>query len=201
MVVPVVFPPVGYRTASSMLLVLERKKDIGKSSLSSPCLLQGSIQHATGAQVSVTCYWILSVDRHFFLAPSFGKSLDWRCQVTYTRRLPEDFSGSWTVPVMRKEKRGQRKRAQRKRQHSKAAQQAPHTSSPGRPRQGKRKPGSRRPERHRHTPAEPAPPTVCNFCLMLGPRVGALCILALTGALLVLLDQRGCPFRPGPSHK
>ena len=57
------FFPVCYRRASSMLLVLERKNDIGKSSMSSPCLLQGSIQHANGARTQ---------ERHWKLVIAFS---------------------------------------------------------------------------------------------------------------------------------
>ena len=60
------------------------------------------------------CYWSSSVghmlldfivDRHFFLAPPFGKSLDLRCQVKYIRRLPKYFLVLGTLPVKRNEKR------------------------------------------------------------------------------------------------
>ena len=87
-----------------MLLLLERKNDTGKSSMSSPCLQQGSIQHATGARVSVTCYWIFIVDRHFFSCALFRTISTG--QVKYTRRMPKDVSGSWDGCPSNVKKRG-----------------------------------------------------------------------------------------------
>ena len=139
--------PVCYREGASVQLELGCVTQLGNSSFPLPCLLQGRSQHAAEAPLfHPACYWTFIVDRHFFLANSFGKFLTG--QIKYTRKLPKRlFRFLGQCPSNGKKLRGQSKRAQRK----------AHTGRAG-------------------------PPTVCNFCPMLGPQVGALCILALTGA-------------------
>ena len=200
-----------YRIGSSMLLVLARKKDIGNSSLPFPCLLHGrknrrclfpacyregaSVQLEPVVSFFLVCQRAASSMLLVHQCRSHATGFSLYIDTSFLRPLSDNFDWPskvhpWTVqrffrflgraPVKREEigettQAGTAKAATRP-----SSATGKHKS--GRQRQGEQKPGSRRPTKHRQTPEEPAPPTVCNCCPMLGPQVGSLCDPALTGA-------------------